>query len=189
MTPSQKGLFSVNFTSNYKVIFLDSLQQRLTSILEALVNALDESERSQHWNHYLFFSTSAWVILTLSEPVSYQQPTSPYITLTKYDIRWWENENRSNKANYRRLKVKFSQISSMKSMDSGWENLKIQLALKGLSAPMKIKRLCLRFVFFIWEDAKVLPFVNAKYRKGSWILVQESNWSLPHDRLVPYHLC
>ena len=32
-----------------------------------------------------------------------------------------------------RLKVKFSQICSMKSMGSGWENLKIQLALKGLN--------------------------------------------------------
>ena len=28
--------------------------------------------------------------LTLSVPVSYQQPTSPYITHTKYDIWWWE---------------------------------------------------------------------------------------------------
>ena len=31
--------------------------------------------------------------LTFSVPVSYQQPTSPYITHTKYDIWWWENEN------------------------------------------------------------------------------------------------
>ena len=30
------------------------------------------------------------------------------------------------------IKVKFSQICSMKSMGSVWENLKIQLALKGL---------------------------------------------------------
>ena len=30
--------------------------------------------------------------------------------------------------------VKFSQICSMKSMGSGWENLTIQLALKGLKA-------------------------------------------------------
>ena len=71
-------------------------------------------------------------LLTLSVPVNYQQPTSPYITYTKYDIWWWENENWSNKANYWRLKVKFSQICSMKSMGSGWENLKILLALKGL---------------------------------------------------------
>ena len=69
--------------------------------------------------------------LTLSVSFSYQQPTSPYITHTKYDIWWWKNENWSN--NYWRLKVKFSQICSMKSMDSGWENLKMQLALKGLS--------------------------------------------------------
>ena len=71
-------------------------------------------------------------LLTLSVPVSYQQPTSPYITHTKYDIWWWENENWSNKANYWRLKLKFSHICSMKSMGSGWENLKIQLAMKGL---------------------------------------------------------
>mgnify|MGYP001798850858 CR=1 FL=1 len=32
------------------------------------------------------------------------------------------------------IKVKFSQICSMKSMGSVWENLKIQLALKGLIA-------------------------------------------------------
>ena len=71
--------------------------------------------------------------LTLLVPVSYQQPTYPYITHTKYDIWWWENENWSNKANYWRLKVKFSQVCSMKSMGSGWENLTIQLALKGLN--------------------------------------------------------
>ena len=52
----------------------------------------------------------------------------------KTDIWWWENENWSNKANYWRLKVKFSQICSMKSMGSGWENLKIQLALGSWAA-------------------------------------------------------
>ena len=72
----------------------------------------------------LFLSIPSWVMLTLSVPVSYQQPTSPYIIHTKYVIWWWENENWSNKANYWRLKVKFSQICSMKSMGSGWENLK-----------------------------------------------------------------
>ena len=65
---------------------------------------------------------SADYFLTLSVPVSYQQPTSPYITHAKYEIWWWENENWSNKANYWRLKLKFSQICSMKSMGSGWKN-------------------------------------------------------------------
>ena len=36
------------------------------------------------------------------------------------------------KQNCWRLKTKFSQTCSMKSMGSGWENLTIQLGLKGL---------------------------------------------------------
>ena len=46
-------------------------------------------------------------------------------------MRKW---NWSNKANYWRLKVIFSQICSMKSMDISWENLTIQLGLKELRA-------------------------------------------------------
>ena len=52
------------------------------------------------------------------------------------------------KANYWRLKVKFSQICSMKSIGSGWENLNIQLALKGL-----------RVLFLIFGTEKLVLIV------------------------------
>ena len=53
-----------------------------------------------------------------------------------------------------KIKVKFSQICSMKSMGSGWENLKIQLALKGLMIAAVLSKLpqrFLRFTFSTWN--------------------------------------
>ena len=66
-------------------------------------------------------------------PVSYQQTTSPYIkhiqnmTFGNKKMRFDQTKQTTED-----IKVKFSQICSMKSMGSVWENLKIQLALKGL---------------------------------------------------------
>ena len=111
-------------------------------------------------------------ILTLWVPVSYQQPTSPYITHTQYDIWWWENENWSNKANYWRLKVKFSQIRSMKSMGSGWENLKIQLALKGLISKNRVSILSVldslqQWLIIIWNITQCPRWIRQTAALGS----------------------
>ena len=78
---------------------------------------------------------AAIIVQLVLNPFSASQLSTTNFSLYNTYKIWhlvMRNENWSNKANYWRLKVKFSQICSMKSMDSGWENLKIQLALKGL---------------------------------------------------------
>ena len=90
------------------------------------------SKHTLKWFGRLFDPT----LFTPLNPFSASQLSTTNFSLYNTYKIWhlvMRNENWSNKANYWRLKVKFSQICSMKSMGSGWENLKIQLALKGLN--------------------------------------------------------
>ena len=98
-------------------------------------------------------------------------------------MRKWEL---IKKANYWRLKVKFSETYLMKSMGSSWENLTIQLGLKGLISFVCIQinptsLVCTKI--FFWK-----LLLKNKASRANLNVDKRVLKSLPFFNLVYFHL-